>query len=298
MLPFNRDIDIFLMQGELHIEQSWAMEQLSTYLQELELLRAGAKYSELGISQRRAASMPGVILSGGKVVNDPAVLRDPSVTPSGSFALLRLNGVMRASDGASSYGINTLVNDLIAAVDNPNIDGILLEVNTGGGEATAGQILQAAIADSPKPVVVYGHMIASAGIMGTLGADEIIASTDMARMGSIGTFITIDKYLPKWYGNYYEDIYADKSTNKNEEFRAYLAGDKGPLIKSVNMLNDAFLATVQKFRDLKGNVEETLSGRMFFAPDAKRRGLIDGIGNFNYAISRLEANVRRRKKAM
>jgi ClpP class serine protease len=298
MLPFNRDIDIFLMQGELHIEQNWAMEQLSLYLQELELLRAGAAYSDLGISQRRAGSMPGIITSQRRVINDPKLLRDPELTPSGSFAHLRLNGVMRSQDGASSQGINSLVDDLNAANDNPAIEGILLEVNTGGGDAMAGQILQSAVAGSIKAVVVLGHMVASAGIMGTLPADEIIASGEMARFGSIGTFITLDKSIQRWYNHYYEDIYADKSTNKNEEFRAYLNGDKGPLIKSINKTNDIFVASVQKHRELKGDLEETLSGRMFFGPEAKRRGLVDGIGNFHHAINRLEANVRRRKKAM
>lgn len=298
MLPFNRDIDLFVMQGELHIEQSFALEQLSLYLQDLELIRSGAAYADLGISQRRAASMPGIITSQGRIINDPKVLKDPELTPSGSIAHLRLNGVMRSSDGASSRGVNSLIDDINAANANPAIEGILLEVNTGGGEAIAGQMLQSAIGGSMKSVVVYGHMIASAGIMATLTADEVVASGDLARFGSIGTFITVDKYIQKWYNNYYEDIYADKSNNKNEEFRAYLNGDKGPLLKSVNKVNDAFLASVQKHRELKGDVEETLSGRLFLATDAKRRGLVDSIGNFNYAISRVDANVRRRKKAM
>lgn len=280
------------MFGQFEIELNFAAEQLANYLHELEVLEAGASYSDLGISARRAASRPGVISfesATPRLIEDPEMLSAEELTPAGSFAHLHLNGVMRANDGMSSRGILSLTRDIILANQNDNIRGILIEAHTGGGEASAGDMLRAAIEGSEKPVVVYAHLLASAGIRGTLPAAEIIASGEGAQFGSIGTYVSLQKNFREWYARNFEDVYADKSTNKNKEFRAYLAGNLEPLKLSVNRTNEYFLKEVRKYRMLTGDVEKTLSGEMFFAREAKKAGLIDGIGNFTYAVRRLAA---------
>lgn len=301
----NSDVDFFIAHGEFEIDHAFAMQEFSWYLQELAEIRAGLPYEALGIAERRRSSMPGIILNfadseRSKRVSDPKMLRDDKDTPQGSFAHLRLQGVMRSKDGASSRGINSLIDDMNAAFDNDRIEGILIEANTGGGEVTAGLMLQSIIEQSPKAVVVYAHQLASAGVRGTLPADEIIASSKSAEIGSIGTFISLPRNFAARYKEYFQDIYADKSTKKNSWFRQWLEGDLSELKDDVNRSNDQFLSDVQKYRQLKGSekqIEEVLSGKMMYAPEAKRRGLIDGIGGFQYAVKRLKANVNRRKNS-
>jgi ClpP class serine protease len=294
----SRNIEQFILHGNFEIEENWGLSQLADYLNELALVEAGVPYSELGIGRRRQESMPALISASGdqnRIVYNPDTLSNPSITPPGSFALLRLNGVMRSQDGLSSQGIQSMVQDLQAAYSNPNIDGILIEANTGGGESLAGTMLQSAIQESPKAVVVYAHLLASAGVRGTLPADEIIASGAGSEIGSIGTFITVNKNFASWYNNNYQDVYADKSGNKNLPFREFLKGNIDPLKANINRSNENFLQEVQSFRQLRGDVQHTLSGEMFSAKQARSRGLIDGIGSFQYAVNRLAANVKLRK---
>jgi ClpP class serine protease len=296
----NSDVDFFIANGEFEIDHAFAMQEFTWYLQELAEIRAGLPYEALGIAERRRRSMPGIITAASKRVSDPKMLKDESLTPKGSFAHLRLQGVMRSKDGASSRGVNSLIEDMNAAFDNDRIQGILIEANTGGGEVTAGLMLQSIIEQSPKAIVVYAHQLASAGVRATLPADEIIASSKSAEIGSIGTFISLPRNFAARYKEYFQDIYADKSTNKNAWFRQWLEGDLSGLKADINRSNDNFLADVQKYRELKGSekqIEEVLSGKMFYAPEAKRRGLVDGIGGFQYAVKRLKANVNRRKKS-
>ncbi len=297
----NRDIDALIMHGEFEIELNWGLRQLADYLTELDLLEKGAKFSELGIGQRRAESRPKVYtLNAGQpaLVSNPDLLDMPSITPAGSYALLRLQGVMRSSSGASTTGIDALESQFLSAFQNQNIEGILLEVSSGGGESLAGSRLQSVIAQSPKAVVVWAHLSASAAVRATAPADEIIASTAASEIGSIGSLISIDRRFAQWYNNNVEDIYADKSTNKNKDFRDFLKGNLDSLRANLNRSNEQFLAEVKQYRELKYDPEHTLSGAMFPAREAKRRGLIDGIGSFSYALNRLEANANRRKKAL
>jgi len=124
--------------------------------------------------------------------------------------------------------------------------------------------------------------------MGTLNATEIVADGEAAQFGSIGSYISIDTNVAKWLAENIDDLYAEQSTNKNFEIREYLKGNKVPLQNYVNKNAQHFIDAVTP--KLKGNdavKQTTVSGGMFYAQDAKRRGLVDSIGGRNYAINRI-----------
>jgi chromosome segregation ATPase len=88
--------------------------------------------------------------------------------------------------------------------------------------------------------------------------------------------------------------------NKNEEFRALQLGDPSKIIAALNKSDAIFMAEVKKNLNLKGDAEtikETLSGRMFFAADAQKRGLIDGIKTKSEVIARAEQLAKQYSKS-
>lgn len=302
MLPHNENILALLQAGPMAIEWNFAFEAWAGYVEELMALEAGAPFASLGIGQRRAASMPGVafLQENGrpKVIQDPDLLHSEENTPDGAIAHLRLEGVMRSQDGMSSRGIGSLVSDINSAESNDKIEGILLEVNSGGGQAIAGQILNSAIASCSKPVIILGHFVASAAYMASVAADKIIASSAAAQFGSIGTMISIPRGLAANYNRWYQDMYASKSTNKNRAWRSFLEGDLTGLRESLEATNEAFHETVMSSRQLTGsetNISYTLSGEMFEANAAKRRGLLDAIGGIDVALNEITKAAKRRK---
>lgn len=294
MVKTNRDIDAFLLSGEFEIEFQWGISQLENYLNELNALQMGVPFDRLGIAERRADSKP-TVWSAGSVVEDPKALRNPAATPPGSIAHLKLSGVMRSQSGLSTQGVDVLTDDFRAAFQNQNIEGILLEINSGGGESLAGSMLQGILQDSPKAVVVWGHLVASAAMRAAAPADEIIASSSGSMIGSIGTFVTLPKGFSKWYAENYQEVYADKSSKKNEDWRAFIEGDLAPMKASINKSNEIFLQEIASMRPLT-NAERALTGELFDAKTAKKLGLVDGIGGFQYAMNRLEANMKKRKQ--
>jgi protease-4 len=192
---------------------------------------------------------------------------------------------MVSSDLLWFRGVHRLTAALMAADANPRIGGVLLEVDSGGGQVTAGQMLLSTLTGMKKPVVVLAHYLASAAVMATLPANAILASSPGARVGSIGTFITIDKLAIGTDQTRYRTIYAKKSTRKNHMTREAQRGNFKPIEKHVEQINERFLSEVRKFRPLKGDIPTTLSGEVFFAAEAQRRGLIDRIGTFNTALT-------------
>lgn len=271
-----------------------ALDAIAKYCNDLDLMEQGASFADLGISDRRKAMRPEVIcLNAGQVVDRFELTYEGDRIAPGSIARLKLSGTMYVQDGFSSRGIESMARDIEAANANPNISGILIEANTGGGESLAGQMLKNAVKDSRKPVLVYAHYLGSAGVHGSLPADYIMAAGAGTEIGSIGTLISINKQIVEWYNENVDDIYSDASPNKNREWREYLKGNKQPFIDLVKNDAQSFQAEVQKYRDLKGDVSHTLSGAMLPAPLALERGLIDGIGTFQDALNQLASLIEK-----
>lgn len=288
----NSALEQAILSGPLHIDREFSLMCLARYKQDLIERQAGASIFEIGLSERRESAKPSVISFQGasfETIKDPKLIQNERLTNPGSIAHLKLSGFMQAESGLSNPGATQLANDLRAAYSNKNISAVILEVNSGGGEVLAGDIIQTAVSERNKPVIAYGWLVGSAAYKAVAGADEIIAANESSRFGSIGVMFSVNKRQLGEIKDESEEIYSDNSKGKNAAFRMALDGDMTGFKQLVNEATDNFHGIVKKNRSLKGSqskIQETLDGSMFYADDAKGRGLVDSIGNFNFAISR------------
>lgn len=279
----NAGVSIHKMaQGFLSLGQSWHIsaaygaKALADLHFQFMAMSSGVPYDKLAIARNRDTESKSTLVT---------------APQGGKVAVMQLSGVMRLKDGLCSTGIKSKAAELRRLSADPSISAIVVEADTGGGEALAGQEFMNAVEASPKPVVFSAHYLGSAGVMAALPADAIYAAGEQSEIGSVGVMATIDTEFLNWYKGTFVDVYADTSQNKNEEFRALKEGDYGPLIQSLNKADDIFMRQVSQYRQLKGTESQrrdTLSGRMFFASDALRRGLIDGIATKEQAIAEAE----------
>jgi ClpP class serine protease len=260
------------------IDRDYADQMLNTYLQEVSLRESGVEFAEMGYAARREKSFPTVI----GLDEQGAAMEKPwseLQTVNGGVAVVRLTGVMRSQDGISSRGVQSFTDALMQADNAPNIKGIVVEINSGGGEWTAGVMASGAIASVQKPIVSVSHMAGSAAYMAAISADKVYASTSGSQIGSIGVFVSLPKDFPAIYNEMYEDIYATPSGKKNRAFREWLQGSKAGYQEQVDRLAETFAGMVREQRELTGSPEriaDTLSGEMFGAVEATERGMIDG----------------------
>lgn len=300
----NRQIEFFLASNEsLEIEVEFGFRELNKYLQDLALVSLGVSFSELGISKRREEKKTRLITPSEAAVGSKSEqplysfaswrdLYNRNEIPPNSIALLSLSGVMRSESAISSPGVDSLIEDLRAAYNHPNVSGVIIETNSGGGESLAGSMLKSAIQERNKPVVGFGHLVASAAYRALSGADEIISSSDYSEFGSIGTMITLDSRFLNAYRERFADFYGTGASGKNFEFRQALAGNYAPLQNRVDELTAKFQEEIKRDRPLRGErslIAETLSGKVFDGVQSKKRGLVDGIGNMQYAVKRVRA---------
>jgi len=274
--------------GELHIEFEFAMRAFQKYLSDIEILKSGSgsilqkQYAQsYDASKMKIASKT----IGGQNVATWELNKEEFLKPN-SIALHSLNGVMQFSGGACSQGVQDLIANIQTAEENNKIIGHVLQAYTGGGESFAGQELHAAIQEAKKPFITHANFLASAGIMGTLASDEIIANSKNSQFGSVGTYISLNKKVMDTIKNDYIDIYAKDSTEKNKAFNLAIQGDYSKLQELVDNTNKSFIAEVVKFRNVQ-DTKGALNGAMFNAADAKKLGFIDSIGSLQYAFNRV-----------
>lgn len=279
--------------GSWHIDLEWGVNQFESYLHNISLMENGATIPDL-FKESYNKSKEIHCITENNIIKTVTQIND---IPAGSILELSFNGVMREDDGFCSIGIDTFSRRLYEAYASSNVKGILLNLYTGGGQSTSGYTLQQAIADKNKPVVVRTSFLGSAGVNAAVAADEIIAASEGAMIGSIGSYISVNMAMLEYFKTYSKDIYAKVSPDKNKSFREALVGNFDLLEAEVTENAKTFQKMVSKYRDLNPDLKDTtLAGGMFQANDAKKRGLVDAIGTRAFALKRINSLLNIPKK--
>lgn len=280
--------------SDMCIELGFGMRQLNAYLHQVQLLQSGAPYSSLFLPEKKEGTRASLLIfespsdAEGLLIEGEDVLAS-SNTPPGSIAVIKLHGVMSSEDDACSYGVGYQVAQLRKAYGNPQIEAVILDVNSGGGEVTAMNMMTSALSERNKPVIGFGHFVASAAYGSIAHADEVVAASPLSSFGSIGAMMAIDMRAVDFMRKHVRFFYGENAPEKNAGLRGAMADDFSHIQNEVNLYTDKFHEAVAAVRPLSGSDKEkakTLSGAMFIASDAKKRGLIDGIGNMSYAVKR------------
>jgi protease-4 len=214
-----------------------------------------------------------------------------SKAKAGSIAVIPISGPIMKYDNCGDPGSKTY-EDLVKQADaNPNITGIIFQIDSGGGEVAGTQSLASVIKAVNKPTVTIAEdLMASAAYWIGSSTDYIFANTNTTMVGSIGTMISFRDMRPMWeaQGVKFHEIYASDSTLKNNDYAEALKENYEPIQKNVlNPLNKVFMDSVKANRGDKLNADMTLKGQMYTANDALKHGLIDGIGDLNAAIDKI-----------
>lgn len=214
---------------------------------------------------------------------------DPEI-PENSIAVVGVSGVMQKFGGLCSYGTEELAAMLTAALAINNISGAVLRFHTPGGTVSSIVPLKKALQSKQKPVVaLVDSMCASAGYYVASMADAIIAVDELAEVGSIGVMAALldDTQEQENMGRKRIEIYAPQSGYKNKPQNEALNGNTDLYAQEVLApLAINFQNHVKSFRAGKLNekTEGILEGKMFYAEQAVKAGLIDKIGSMDEAV--------------
>jgi protease-4 len=174
-------------------------------------------------------------------------------------------------------------------------------VDSPGGQVDGTASFANAIKSFSKPMIGYvdDGMAASAAMWMISAADEVYASLEQDQVGSIGVYTSIadwNAYFEK-QGLKVLDIYAPQSTDKNKGYYDALKGNEDLIKEELSVIAANFISAVKQNRGdvTTANQSAWDSGKMFYAKDATKIGLIDGVKSFDQVISKA-AWLGKRKK--
>lgn len=281
----------------------WAMERNSADAQLpllINALKGIAPTGDLKFHRENSLKMGFATEAQPYAISEYGEAVSPEKAPKDSIAIINLcDTIFKYDMECGPVGMKTKSNILQRCDANPNIKGMLLIIDSPGGQGTGAMLMHNTILSCKKPVVAFiDDMAASAGYYIASAADHVFANNNTSLIGSIGTYVTIvdDAAMLEKEGIKLHEIYADASIDKNQDFWKAIEyfqteGKKGSLdaVKQlVNTFNEQFLSDVKanRLHALKGEDTQWNTGKLLFADEALKVGLIDGIDTLQNVISK------------
>lgn len=214
------------------------------------------------------------------------------VTPdSGMVAVMNINGAIMKNDFCGSPGATRMSQWLANFETTQEVTGVVLNVDSPGGNGHAMNVLAGQISRMSKPVVsLVSHGMACSAAYGISSAcDLVMTSSAQDEIGSIGTYVRLHDWsgVNEKEGLKVHEIYATRSTAKNGVVREAFKADpknqddehyKAIREQYIDPFNEAFIAMVQQNRPGVKDENDVLRGRVFMSADAMKYGLIDSTG--------------------
>lgn len=216
-----------------------------------------------------------------------AVLGKDSETPSYSVdnrtATIKIRGLLvpiaSRDYGDWITGYNYINQYLAKANNDPFVDEIVLDIDSGGGYVKGLDDVIETIANLSKPITTYasGDMYSAAYYLGS-STDKITAEKDSG-IGSIGVYVVHSedsKALEKW-GETYSIFRSGKWKGAFNWFSPLAKHEKERLQQGVDEAASLFFNHVAYKRDIDTMTIADWQGDTFSATKAKELGLIDEI---------------------
>ncbi len=187
------------------------------------------------------------------------------------------------------YGTKSKIRRMQSFESDPNCKGIVLDIDSGGGQVSGTPEFHDFIKNFSKPVVAYtdGLMCSAAYYIGS-ATSHIVANKRADAIGSIGVmihFVDLTGYFEQMGAKVITE-YSTHSPEKNRPFEELLSGDASRYIKEeLDPIAEEFIGDMKAAR--AGIPEDTFQGGTWNAPDALSRNLIDEIGTLQTAVEKV-----------
>ncbi|MCI0430770.1 MAG: S49 family peptidase [Rhodospirillales bacterium] len=210
------------------------------------------------------------------VVNREGVAVIPVTGP-----VFRYANLFTEISGATS--VEVLATDFRSALDNPDIRGVVLEIDSPGGQVAGISEFAEQVRAANKPVVAYISDLGASAAYWIASAAGRVVIRDTAKAGSVGVVATLRKSKP---GDMIE-IVSSQSPKKRPDLDT--EGGLAELRKVVDDIAQVFVEQVAAYRG--SSVEHVLEhfgqGGVLVGKHAVSAGLADELGSLEQVIAGL-----------
>lgn len=199
-------------------------------------------------------------------------------------------GLLPRMPGVSA---DDVVEQIELADEDDNARGLLVKLNTPGGQVVPSDDIRRAVESFDGPTVAYAtDVCASGGYWIASGCDRLVAR-DASLVGSIGVIGSRlnAQDLADRLGISYERLAAGKFKDAGSPLKEWTEEDRAYLQGIIDDFYDAFVERVADGRDLDSEEIRDTEARVFVGEEAADRGLVDDIGTDDEAKAFLEGEL-------
>nr|WP_197722864.1 S49 family peptidase [Sulfurivermis fontis] len=219
------------------------------------------------------------------------------------IALIPIHGTLvkrtlglEAASGLTSYqDIGAM---LEAALADPSVNGILLDIDSPGGEASGSFELARRIRDATKikPVWAVANDAAFSAAYAIASAAERIVVTETGGVGSIGVIaLHIDQSVKDANDGYrYTAITAGAHKNDYSPHEPLTDAARDTLQDEVDRLYDLFVGFVAAMREMPESAVRATEAALYFGPNATAVGLADAVGTLESTLDEFSTYISSR----
>ncbi len=217
-----------------------------------------------------------------------------------TISVIDIRGTMtkRGSSLSSAGSTVRLRREVRQAAADPNIDGIMLRIDSPGGTVagTADLAAEVAAANKKKPVYAFAEdTTASAAYWVASQAAKVYANNRTAKIGSIGTLLVLYDFSGAAEKEGIRPVVVKTGELKGVGVPgAPVTADQETYLQQlVDETQTEFSAEVATGRNLSADkVAAVATGRVYSAVEAQSLGLIDGIASFDATLGLLASAIR------
>ena len=214
------------------------------------------------------------------------------------IAIIHVEGAIVTGDiGFNTAGSGGIVKKINKARDDKNVKGIVLRVNSPGGDVYASTMITNALEEfqsTGRPVITsMGDIAASGGVWVTTTSEEIWAE-NTTLTGSIGVYGIYPDLSPlaKWAGINYDGVSMTKAGEIYDVRRGMNDEINKQFREGIENFYKDFVAKVANNRGMDfSEVLKVAGGRIWRGDKALEIGLVDKLGSLDDAIKSMAAKL-------
>jgi len=201
---------------------------------------------------------------------------------------------LQVESGLTSYA--SIADQIDGAVTDPGVSGIVLDIDSPGGEAAGVFELSRRIraAGAKKPIWAVANDAAFSAAYAIAASAERLYITETAGVGSIGVIaLHVDQSArDATDGLRYTAITAGEHKNDFSPHEPLSVQAHASLQAEVDRLYAIFTDQVAQMRGIKVQAVRATQAALFFGEDAVKAGLADGVLSLDAAISDMKNQLR------
>ena len=214
------------------------------------------------------------------------------VQEKNKIAIIHVEGaIVSGNIGFNTAGSGGIVKKINKARDDENVKGIVLRVNSPGGDVYASTMITNALEEfqsTGRPVITsMGDIAASGGVWVTTTSEEIWAE-NTTLTGSIGVYGVYPDLSPlaKWAGINYDGISMTKAGEIYDVRRGMNEEINKQFREGIENFYKDFVTKVANNREMDfSEVLKVAGGRIWRGDKALELGLVDKLGSLDDAIN-------------